>query len=966
MNNIILSRFKKFERNLRKLESQFNSEIEKTHDINLLDDTLQIAKSYKRNEVFKPRLKSDLEQFKSVSFKNRGKKKSEEADSDLLDQRLMVELYRKKTIAKHIEIVKDQITSKSIKKKDYVKVYKKQIVLLSDILCEVQDQHTQLIGELVEEKQSTVAKNEEIKKLLTQIKENQLSHDTLQSQVGELTDEREQLLANSIVKDKEIVELSTKLALIASQKEHLIEEIDFQRAKLDSYKDIANRLESKNTEIRNSLSYRLGFGITGPLRWMYDLAIGVGRMRPSDMRNPFQFTNQLKELEVANTQLRLLEIDTRISPTSQLNQMQSITRLPAEQKDQKLSEDSLINQKDVSSRHKVLYVSPHLPDYDTSSGGKRATRMIELLAQELDVYVWTAGQRPTRHIEKLSSVGAIVINNNNLERLKRRIPCFHTIIFAWYYTIHDHGRLLELYPDARVIADTVDVHWVRESRSIGLLDGLSEDSILENKKREIAAYHKADVIWAVTDQDKSEIMIEMPESDVRIVSNIHDNHIHSFHDNRQNTMLFFGGFGHYPNISAAKIAATQILPLVRSEVPDAKLIIAGSKSPDEIKALDNVEGVEFRGFIEESDIESLYNESFLAIAPLVAGAGIKGKICEAIAYRTPVVTTDIGNEGIALKDEISGFVSNSPAEMAESIIKCFRRGYNLNQITDVAQKTLSNLVNSEVVKSSMLKSIFTEVSICIVTWNRKDLVERCIQSIEGNTKYPYYKILVHSNGCTDGTQEYLTAAAKINPRIIPILSSQNDVFVKPNNAMMKMYPDNDVVLINNDVYVTDGWLTALVDTAYSTEQIGIVGSKILYPDGTLQEFGSELYEDGTGRNIGKWDDPNKEEYSKLTRVGYVSGCSLYIKKSTIRRVGVFDEQFHPCYCEDSDYCYSSWEQGLQTVVTPHSIIYHEEGGTSGTDETSGFKSYQTVNFEKFLNKHKSRLGEIKEQIAKLN
>jgi len=181
-----------------------------------------------------------------------------------------------------------------------------------------------------------------------------------------------------------------------------------------------------------------------------------------------------------------------------------------------------------------------------------------------------------------------------------------------------------------------------------------------------------------------------------------------------------------------------------------------------------------------------------------------------------------------------------------------------------------------------------------------------------------------------------------------------------------MYPENDSVLVNNDVYVTEGWLTALYTTAYSSDSIGIVGSKILYPDNTLQEFGSELYEDGTGRNIGKWDDPDKPEYKKLKRVGYVSGCSLYIKKTTIDKIGVFDNIFHPCYCEDSDLCYTAWENDIQVVVTPDSIIYHDEGGTSGTDEDSGFKAYQKVNFEKFLAKHSHNLNEIAEKIKDLN
>ena len=232
--------------------------------------------------------------------------------------------------------------------------------------------------------------------------------------------------------------------------------------------------------------------------------------------------------------------------------------------------------------------------------------------------------------------------------------------------------------------------------------------------------------------------------------------------------------------------------------------------------------------------------------------------------------------------------------------------------------------------------------------------------------HPNYKLIVWSNGCADGTQEYLAELAKNEPRLHPVLSKANEVFVLPNNAMMRMYPENDVVLLNNDVEVTENWLTALVDTAYSDKNIGVVGSKILFPDGKLQEFGGILYEDGTGRNIGKWEDPNEEEYKVLKRAAFVSGCSFYIKRTTISKIGVFDEQFHPCYCEDADYCYTAWENDLEVVVTPQSIIFHFEGATSGTDTNSGFKKYQGINMKKFHAKHGDKVSQVNDRVLELN
>jgi len=329
------------------------------------------------------------------------------------------------------------------------------------------------------------------------------------------------------------------------------------------------------------------------------------------------------------------------------------------------------------------------------------------------------------------------------------------------------------------------------------------------------------------------------------------------------------------------------------------------------------------------------------------------------------MTNDIGNEGVNLENNKSGFIQDIE-KMPDKIIDILNNGYDLEAISLNAQKKLLGIVGKDLAKMQMRKSLYPEVSICIVTWNRYELLKRCIESIETNTIYQDYNIIVHSNGCTDGTREYLSAAAKINPRIIPILSNTNDVFVIPNNNMMQMFAGNDVILLNNDTMVTRGWLKGLRNAAYSDPDIGIAGSKLLYPDGILQEFGSELYENGTGKNIGKGGNANDPEYQVLKKVGYVSGCSMYIKRSTIEQIGTFDEQFHPCYCEDSDYAYTAWENGIQTVVTPESIVYHDEGGTSGTDENAGFKAYQKENFKKFLNKHGSDLSNINMRIKALN
>ena len=664
-------------------------------------------------------------------------------------------------------------------------------------------------------------------------------------------------------------------------------------------------------------------------------------------------------IETAETTLSKL----RIKPTNSGAYLSSLRTVPQNEPTALIDFSKHVNKE----RPVLLYISPNLPDYDTSSGGKRATRMLELLATDCDVHAYSRGSRQQKYKDKLKEIGVEVVEEYDYDNIKRDVPHIDIIIYAWFYTCHESAKFMDLYPNARIILDSVDIHWVRETRSIGLVEGLTKEIVEKNKLSEIEAYKKADIVWAVTEPDKQAVLKEIPNADVRVVSNIHDTVLTSYYPTTINNILFFGGYNHYPNISAAKILANEIIPKVLQQIPDATLIVAGANAPEEIIELGKNEGVTYLGFIEEQDINLLYENTLLSVAPLQAGAGIKGKICESIAYMTPVVTNAVGNEGIGLIDKEDGFITEDIDDMVNQIVAVMRGEYDVEQMARKAQQKLHKIVGPKTVKERMLASIPREISICIVTWNRLELLQPCIESILENTNYPHYKILVHSNGCKDGSQEYLQEIAKKDKRVVPILSDKNEVFVIPNNNMADLYPHNDVVLVNNDVTVEPNWLQALFEAAYSSRKVGIVGSKLLYPDGTLQEFGSELYADGSGRNIGKWDsDPNKPEYSKITAVGYVSGCSLYVKRSTIKKIGLFDLQFHPCYCEDSDLCYTAWENDIYTLVTPYSIINHFEGGTSGTDEESGFKVYQKINFEKFLSKHKSNLGAIEKKIKALN
>ncbi len=720
-----------------------------------------------------------------------------------------------------------------------------------------------------------------------------------------------------------------------------------QNKDIVTQQDLLQKLKNRIEDIENSWSYKFGFGSALPLRWI------------ADKSNNREFVAKPKtNIEIPNIVPLNYVLDKSIIENGSSNSGSSL--------EAQIEMDSFPSLTNVW-KPKVLYICPDLPDHDSSSGGKRSYRILEILSKKYNTSVFTLGKKKEKYVDALNDINVSVIckdldrsnfNPNILDTYTYDLSRFDVLIYAWYNTYNALHHLRRFNPTAKIVVDTVDVHWVREKRQV-LFENkkISKAELAHRKANELSIYDTADVVWAVSHTDKKYINDELPFKQVEVVSNVHDNVIDKYKEKDSQNILFFGGYKHEPNIPAVKRLVNEILPLVNEILPQLRITIAGSSAPDDVIDLAENKNVDYIGYVEEEDLVKLYEESSCAVIPLLSGAGIKGKICEAIVHRLPVITNSIGNEGIDLEYGVDGFVCETNQDFADTIVEFFQNKYDLDKLTEKAQVKLQSIVGTEVVRTNVTRSISPQVNICIVTYNKVGLLKRCVESVLKNTSYPYYKILVYSNGCKDGTKEYLEEISKSEPRVIPMISETNKVFVIPNNEMM-LRDDSDVVLLNNDTYVTKDWLTNLYKSAYSSCNIGIAGSKILYPDGKLQEFGSELFPNYSGNNIGKFDNPDKEQYSKLEKRGYVSGCSMYIKRSTINKIGVFDERFHPCYCEDSDMCYTAWEKGLQTVVVPNSVIYHDEGGTSGSNDNVGFKMFQKINFLKFNQKHQGKLNNI--------
>lgn len=201
------------------------------------------------------------------------------------------------------------------------------------------------------------------------------------------------------------------------------------------------------------------------------------------------------------------------------------------------------------------------------------------------------------------------------------------------------------------------------------------------------------------------------------------------------------------------------------------------------------------------------------------------------------------------------------------------------------------------------------VSIIIPVYNQFEYTYSYLRSILKNSGDIEYEVIIADDCSTDFTKDITKVVEGVNVKKAPT----NLKFLLNCNNAAKSARGQYILFLNNDTQVQKDWLKHLVDLIESDSNIGMVGSKLVYPDGLLQEAGGIVWKDGSAWNYGNRQDGNASEYNYVKEVDYISGAAIMIRHSLWDELGGFDESFIPAYYEDTDLAFQVRRAGYKVL-----------------------------------------------------
>ena len=353
----------------------------------------------------------------------------------------------------------------------------------------------------------------------------------------------------------------------------------------------------------------------------------------------------------------------------------------------------------------VLVVDHYVPTYDKDAGSKTTYQYLKMFLKKGFVVKFLGDNfmHEEPYTTELEQMGIEVLYG----------PEYQVKIWDW---LREHGDDIDVAylnrphiaskyidyildnTDIKVIYYGHDLHFLRESREYQIT---GDPKIREDaeywKSIELTLMSKAAVSYYPSYIERDAIREIDPTISVKdITAYVFDQFKETIQEDfaKREGLLFVGGFAHPPNADAVLWFAKEIFPLIRQRI-DVNFYVVGSKVTDEIKALEQPgSGIIVKGFVTEEELASLYSTSRIVVVPLRYGAGVKGKVVEAVYNGAAIVTTSIGSEGIPEADRVMK-VADGPEAFADEVVKMYQDPAECRRMCEETQKYIREYFSVE-------------------------------------------------------------------------------------------------------------------------------------------------------------------------------------------------------------------------------------------------------------------------------
>ncbi|NTV51386.1 MAG: glycosyltransferase [Candidatus Firestonebacteria bacterium] len=628
----------------------------------------------------------------------------------------------------------------------------------------------------------------------------------------------------------------------------------------------------------------------------------------------------------------------------------------------------------------VLVIDPTLPMHDRASGCLRLFGVLKIMRQQGCAVTFIARSGgPTQYRRELESMGIRVYGPDPAKITNSHAPVnappvdlrailsktsFQVAWLSFFQIAEEYlAEIRQWSPATKIVIDTVDVHFLREERQAELLgDDRLRQQAKATRLRELEIYRRADALVTVTAADQSVLEGQVTGKPMFVVPNVHARQPNGAPYEQRQGLLFVGNFNHLPNQDAMLFFALEVFPKIRAILPEVKLQIIGNNPPAAIQNLAG-ESIQVTGYVPET--KPYLNLSRISVAPLRYGAGMKGKIGEALSHGVPVVTTSIGAEGMGLVPDEHVLIADDAGSFAQAVVRLYQDRELWLRLAKNGRRLVESNFTPEAI-APQVKAVLgatsgperTEAltSLVILTHNQRALTQACLESVLRHTHEPF-ELIVVDNASTDDTVAYLSSwEVSINfgehkycRRFTLVSNPVNRGFAAGNNQGIAAAQGDTLVLMNNDVVVTPGWLTRLLRCAQRNPKIGVVGPMTNYVSGP-QKVETPGYRLDTLEGLDDFArDFAREHADEAFPHWRVVGFCMLIKREVIEKIGGLDGRFGLGNFEDDDFSLRAALAKFESWIARDCYVHHV-GSRTFADLNLDYRESLEKNWRIFKNK----------------